>query len=225
MVQVGGFRVVRIAILSYRHFERSREIFLADRWRSMFEARKTQDEGVDEGVVSLQGHVRCQPQCKKDPSATLGMTKGGADGFTRVARCLFRRGDSRIAASPPCGEGAPQGRIGHRRYERGGGGASQVDDYESTLSTAPLSLPRWGRLRGATLRVDFYKGRCPKVVFKLWVTSHNNDTSRPLKTEVPQRDFRIWPNPKRRLACPLRRLPVRPNGPRRRRRIECLGDA
>ena len=170
MVQVGGFRVVvRIAILSYRHFERSREIFLADRWRSMFEARKTQDEGVDEGVVSLQGHVRCQPQCKKDPSATLGMTKGGADGFTRVARCLFRR--------------------------------------------------------GATLRVDFYKGRCPKVVFKLWVTSHNNDTSRPLKTEVPQRDFRIWPNPKRRLACPLRRLPVRPNGPRRRRRIECLGEA
>ena len=74
MVQVSGFRVVvRIAILSYRHFERSREIFLADRWRSMFEARKTQDEGV----VSLQGHVRCQPQCKKDPSATLGMTKGG----------------------------------------------------------------------------------------------------------------------------------------------------
>ena len=40
------------------------------------------------------------------------------------------------------------------------------------------------------------------------------DTSRPLETEVPQRDFRVWPNPKRRLACPLRRLPVRPNGPR-----------
>ena len=82
MVQVGGFRVVvRIAILSYRHFERSREIFLADRWRSMFEVRKTQhegvDEGVDEGVVSLQGHVGCQPQCKKDPSASLGMTKRG----------------------------------------------------------------------------------------------------------------------------------------------------
>ena len=51
------------------------------------------------------------------------------------------------------------------------------------------------------------------------------DTSRPLETEVPQRDFRVWPNPKRRLACPLRRLPVRPNGPRRRRRIECLEEA
>ena len=51
------------------------------------------------------------------------------------------------------------------------------------------------------------------------------DTSSPLETEVPQRDFRVWPNPKRRLACPLRRLPVRPNGPRRRRRIECLGEA
>ena len=46
------------------------------------------------------------------------------------------------------------------------------------------------------------------------------DTSRPLETEVPQRDFRVWPNPKRRLACPLRRLPVMPNGPRRRRRMD-----
>ena len=37
--------------------------------------------------------------------------------------------------------------------------------YESTLSTADaVPLPRWGRLRGATLRVNFYKGRCPKVV-------------------------------------------------------------
>ena len=46
------------------------------------------------------------------------------------------------------------------------------------------------------------------------------DTSRPLETEVPQRDFRVWPNPKRRLACPLRRFPVRPNGPRRRRMMD-----
>ena len=46
------------------------------------------------------------------------------------------------------------------------------------------------------------------------------DTSSPLETEVPQRDFRVWPNPKRRLACPLRHLPVRPNGPRRRRRMD-----
>ena len=46
------------------------------------------------------------------------------------------------------------------------------------------------------------------------------DTSRPLETEVPQRDFRVWPNPKRRLACPLRHLPVRPNGPRQRRRMD-----
>ena len=51
------------------------------------------------------------------------------------------------------------------------------------------------------------------------------DTSRLLETEVPQRDFRVWPNPKRRLACPLRRLPVRPNSPRRRRRIEYLEEA
>ena len=86
----------------------------------------------------------------------------------------------------------------------------------------------WLRVQGSGLRVQgsrgglppFFIGRCPKVVFKSRVTSHNNDTSRPLETEVPQRDFRVWPNPKRRLACPLRRLPVRPNGPRRRRRMD-----
>ena len=66
----------------------------------------------------------------------------------------------------------------------------------------------------------FLIGRCPKVVFKSWVTSHNNNMSRPVETEVPQRDFRVWPNPKRRLACPLRRLPVRPNGLRQRRRMD-----
>ena len=46
------------------------------------------------------------------------------------------------------------------------------------------------------------------------------DTSRLLETEVPQRDFRVWLHPKRRLACPLRRLPMKPNGPRRRCRID-----
>ena len=84
----------------------------------------------------------------------------------------------------------------------------------------------WFRVQGSRFRVvvaassPFFIGRCPKVVFKSRVTSHNNDTSSPLETEVPQRDFRVWPNPKRRLACPLRRLPVRPNGPRRRRRMQ-----
>ena len=36
--------------------------------------------------------------------------------------------------------------------------------YESTLSTADaVPLPQGGRLRGATLHVDCYKGRCPKA--------------------------------------------------------------
>ena len=35
--------------------------------------------------------------------------------------------------------------------------------YESTLSTAnAVPLPRWGRLRGTTLRVEFYKGAMPE---------------------------------------------------------------
>ena len=119
MVQVGGFRVVvRIAILSYRHFERSREIFLADRWRSMFEARKTQDEGVDEGVVSLQGHVGCQPQCKKDPSASLGMTVLGERIGSQGWCAAFLEDGILVSQPSPLGEGAPKGRIGHRRYER-----------------------------------------------------------------------------------------------------------
>ena len=157
-----------------------------------------------------------------------------------LMRSPFPNGEGKsVAASPPFwltvfpyrqpsprGEGAPKGRIGHRRYEREWEGASQVDDLRKHPSAADAApFPNGEGLGGAPLHVDFYKGRCPKVVFKSWVTSHNNDTSRPLETEVPQRDFRVWPNPKRRLACPLRRLPVRPNGPRRRRRIECFGEA
>ena len=55
--------------------------------------------------------------------------------------------------------------------------------YESTLSTADaVPLPRWGRLRGATLRVNFYKGRCPKVV-----SSHQPPATshQPLETTHP----------------------------------------
>ena len=44
--------------------------------------------------------------------------------------------------------------------------------------------------------------------------------SRPLETGVPQRDFRVWLHPKRRLACLLGRLPRKPNGARQRRRID-----
>ena len=66
-------------------------------------------------------------------------------------------------------------------------------------------------------RMGSYLGDMLRVL-ELAVLYYN--TSRPLETEVPQRDFRVWPNPKRRLACPLRRLPVRPNGPRRRRRMD-----
>ena len=89
-----------------------------------------------------------------------------------------------------------------------------------------LSFGSGFRVQGSGFRVEvaasppFLLGRCSKVIFKSRVTSHNNDMSRPLETEVPQRDFRVWPNPKRRLACPLRRLPVRPNGPRQRRRMD-----
>ena len=42
----------------------------------------------------------------------------------------------------------------------------------------------------------------------------------PLEKGVLQRDSRVWLHPKRCLACPLGRLPMKPNGARRRRRID-----
>ena len=44
--------------------------------------------------------------------------------------------------------------------------------------------------------------------------------SSPLETGVLQRDSRVWLHPKRCLACPLGRLPMKPNGARRRRRMD-----
>ena len=42
----------------------------------------------------------------------------------------------------------------------------------------------------------------------------------PLETGVLQRDSRVWLHPKRRLACPLGRLPMKLNGARQRRRMD-----
>ena len=55
-----------------------------------------------------------------------------------LLRCCY----ARIASLPLEGEGAPKGRIGHRRYEREWGNAFQAGDlreYPSTASAAPLS--------------------------------------------------------------------------------------
>ncbi len=41
-----------------------------------------------------------------------------------------------------------------------------------------------------------------------------------LETGVLQRDSRVWLHPKRCLACPLGRLPMKPNGARRRCRMD-----
>ena len=87
-----------------------------------------------------------------------------------------------------------------------GGGFSHIERFRSFVQDDDTG-ERMGSYLGDTLHV-----------LELAVLYY--DTSRPLETEVPQRDFRVWPNPKRRLACPLRHLPVRPNGPRRRRRMD-----
>ena len=109
----------------------------------------------------------------------------------------------------------------NRREEQSADELKRINHVNGWSFLLCLHLVQGSRFRAlVAASPPFFIGRCPKVVFKSRVTSHNNDTSRPLETEVPQRDFRVWPNPKRRLACPLRRLPVRPNGPRRRRRMD-----
>ena len=79
----------------------------------------------------------------------LRMTKRGD-----ARRSVDRRLSSYRQPSPR-GEGAPKGRIGYWRYEREREGASQVDDLRKHPSAADaVPLPRWGRLRGVTLRRD-----------------------------------------------------------------------
>ena len=66
----------------------------------------------------MRAHVCIWRQCNKDPSAALGMTVlGERIGSQGWCATFFRRGDSRIVAFPSRGR-CPQGRIGHRRYER-----------------------------------------------------------------------------------------------------------
>ena len=95
----------------------------------------------------------------------------------------------------PRGEGAPKGRIGHRRYERGWRNASQVDDLRKhPIHRSAVPLPQWGRQIGggfaeiddevaAVLAFvishttflaaqDDETGRCPKVVCKSLVISN-----------------------------------------------------
>ena len=87
-----------------------------------------------------------------------------------LTRSPFPNGEGKsVAASPPFwltvfpyrqpsprGEGAPKGRIGHRQYEREWENASQVDDLRKhPIHRSAVPLPQWGRLRGATLRVNF----------------------------------------------------------------------
>ena len=79
----------------------------------------------------------------------LRMTKRGD-----TRRSVDRRFSSYRQPSPR-GEGAPKGRIGHWRYEREREGASQAGDLRKHPSAADaVPLPRWGRLRGVTLRRD-----------------------------------------------------------------------
>ena len=106
--QAGG--KMRVAPFPYRHFERSREIFLAH-WSDKRCGRAvntvlhtTWNDGLP--------HMYCFPACKKDPSAALGMTKREAGCLTwliiRPRRRLPLRGSLSCAFGAPLLQGATQ---------------------------------------------------------------------------------------------------------------------
>ncbi len=128
------------------------------------------------------GKSRKNFQGGRDLNEELGMRNEGG-GFAEILRLrsqlfwhslshirrfsplrMTKRGDARRSVDrrfssyrqpSPRGEGAPKGWIGHWRYEREREGASQVDDLRKHPSAADaVPLPRWGRLRGVTLRRD-----------------------------------------------------------------------
>ena len=81
---------------------------------------------------------------------------------------------SSVSIPPSFGRRCPQGGVRGAEWSKKERLKSTI--YENTLSTSDaVPLPQEGRLRGAALRVDVYKGRCPKVV-----SSHQ-----PLKTTHP----------------------------------------
>ena len=57
-------------------------------------------------------------QCNKDPSAALGMTVLGERIGSQGWCAAFLEDGILVSQPSPLGEGAPQGRIGHRRHER-----------------------------------------------------------------------------------------------------------
>ena len=89
--------------MSYRHFERSREIFFADRG-AMYTIVQERSLG-----------------CARDDEAGERMGSQGR-------RAVFLEEGILVSQPSPRGEGAPKGRIGHWRYEREWENASQVDD-------------------------------------------------------------------------------------------------
>ena len=94
-----------------------------------------------------------------------------------LMRSPFPNGEGKsVAASPPFwltvfpyrqpsprGEGAPKGRIGHRRHEREREGASQVDDLRKhPIHRSAVPLPRWGRLRRCDASRRFFIKAMPE---------------------------------------------------------------
>ena len=167
----------------------------------------------------MKAHVYIWRQCNKDPSAALGMTVLGEriDSQGRLRRLFdWAMPESSILVTS-------------RFYDTREGIGSHVWCQILRLSPHLFWLGLFTHRAFSSAQDDDTRGRkgshLGDTLHVLELAVLYYDTSRPLETEVPQRDFRVWPNPKRRLACPLRRLPVRPNGPRRRRRIECLEEA
>ena len=81
------------------------------------------------------------------------MTKRGEWMGSQGRRAVFLDDGILVLQPSPRGEGAPKGRIGHRRYEREWENASQVDDlrkhpiHRSAVPLSPMGKANRWRLR------------------------------------------------------------------------------
>ena len=88
---------MRVAPSPYRHFERSREIFLAHWSEKCGRAVNTVLHTTwNDGLP----HMYCFPACKKDPSAALGMTKR-EDGLSYIPLHPAAGANLRPFGAPP----------------------------------------------------------------------------------------------------------------------------
>ena len=130
-------------------------------------------------------------QCNKDPSAALGMTVLGERIGSQGWCAAFLEEGIPVSQPSPLGEGAPQGRIGHRRHERRMRKAEKCATYEGE---ARVPDREWQRLNQCFLknhsRPFLWKGQTSEArrgwLPRMWEYRYTRPTSAPSGHLLPK---------------------------------------